>query len=425
MSRTTGSTYTLGLLLLIYVTNHIDRQIMTILVEPIKADLGVSDTQMGWLIGIAFAVFYTFAGIPIARYADRTNRSRLITIALLIWSGMTVACGFARSYLQLLIARIGVGIGEAGCTPPAHSMISDSFPLERRATALSVYQLGVPIGTLFGLGFGGYLAEEIGWQAAFFVVGAPGLLLAGLTFFTLAEPARGRFDGGARDDVESLPDTLRFMAGLPATRHMLIGSALHTLFLAGVGAFHSSYLLRVHGMSLSEAGVKLGLIAGVAGGISVFTAGWLADRLGLRDLRWHFWIPAIGAVISIPFSVLGYSTDDANLAVWAIAGATLFNHAYSGLGHAVLQALVRPRMRATMSAIALFAMNIVGFGLGPVVLGGLSELYGGGVAIRWALLTLVVFAAWATIHYLLGARTYVRDLEAKHGGAVLAASAPD
>ncbi len=408
-----GSRYTLGLLLLIYVMNHIDRQVMNILVEPVKADLGISDGQVGWLIGGAFALFYTFAGFPIARLADRGNRRSIIAVALLAWSAMTVASGLARNFWQLLAARIGVSVGEAGCTPPAHSMISDAFPPEQRATAISIYSLGVPIGTLFGLAFGGYLADELGWQAAFFAVGAPGLLLAVITRFTMTEPERGRFDQGADTNLPTLSEFLHFVGRNSSIRHMLAGSAVQTLFLAGAATFHGSFLIRVHGFSLTEAGLALGLIAGIAGGAAVMIAGALADRLGKSDLRWHWWIPALGALTSMPFSVAAYLVEDGRHAVALIAVATLGNHMYSGLGHAVLQGLVKPRMRAMTSATALFVMNLVGFGIGPVLLGAISDAFGGGTEVRFALVVLVGFLVWASLHYLLGARTYLRDLEAK------------
>ncbi len=410
--------FSLGFLLVVYVVNHVDRQVMNILVEPIKRDLALSDGQIGWLVGGTFALFYTVAGLPIARLADRGNRRNIIAVALLVWSAMTVACGFARSFVQLLLARIGVGVGEAGCTPPAHSMISDSFPPQKRATAISVYSLGVPIGTLLGLGFGGYLADELGWQSAFMVVGVPGVVLAAMAWLLLEEPPRGAFDARGDQEIEPLGAALRFMARLPAIRHMLVASSIQTLFLAGVAAFHSSYLVRVHDMTLTESGLWLGLVAGIAGGVSVFLSGVLADRLGRRDLRWHYWLPALGGVLSLPLSYLAYTANDGLTAVAWMAVATLGNHQYSALGHAVLQGLVRPRMRATMSATTLFAMNAVGFGIGPVVVGGLSDYYGGGVELRKALLTLIVFMLWAQVHYLMGARTYLRDLEAKDARAV-------
>ena len=396
-----------------YVVNHIDRQVMYILMEPVGGELGLSDTELGWLVGLAFAMFYTVAGIPIARFADRGNRRNIIAVALVIWSGMTVASGLARNYLQLLLARIGVGIGEAGCTPPAHSLISDYFPASHRATALSVYQLGVPIGTLFGLAAGGFLADELGWRVAFFVVGAPGVLLGLIVFLTLKEPVRGGFDPDADSEVESLGEVLRFMSGLPSLRHMLFATAYQTLALAAVGAWHAIFLSRVHGMSLSAAGLWLGLIAG-ASMVPVFLGGYFGDRLSRSDPRWYMWLPSIGAVLSLPFSVWAYLAGSAELALTMIAIATAGNHIYSAIGHAVMQSLVKPRMRAMMSAIALFAMNIVGYGVGPSLAGMVSDGFGGGENVRYALIAMVAFMVLAVVHYLLAARTFARDLEAKN-----------
>jgi predicted MFS family arabinose efflux permease len=405
--------YALGVLLCAYVVNHIDRQVMYILMEPVAEELSLSDTQMGWLVGLAFAAFYTVAGVPIARLADRSNRRNIIALALLVWSGMTVASGLARNYVQLLAARIGVGVGEAGCTPPAHSLISDYFPPHRRATAISIYQVGVPIGTLFGLGMGGYLADELGWRLAFYVVGVPGLVLALVVRFTLREPLRGQSDPGADAEMESLGSVLRFMSKLPSLRHMLLGTAYQTLALAAVGAWHAIFLSRVHGMSLTEAGLWLGGIAG-ASSVPVFLGGWLGDRMSQRDPRWYMWLPAIGAVVSLPFSVLAYLADEKLVALALIGCATVGNHIYSAIGHAVMQSLVKPRMRAMMSAIALFAMNIVGYGVGPSLAGWLSDLMGGGDGIRYALIAMVCFLILAAVHYVLGARTFARDLRAKN-----------
>ena len=209
---TQGASYTLGFLLVIYVVNHIDRQVMYILAESVKLDLDLSDGQLGFLMGGGFAIFYAFAGLPIARLADRGDRSLLISIALLIWSAMTVASGMATNFVQLLLARIGVGVGEAGCTPPAHSILSDTYPPERRSFALSVYQLGVPLGILFGFSAGGILTDELGWRTAFFVVGAPGVILAVIARMTLEEPARGRFDEGASNEVVDILQRMRELA---------------------------------------------------------------------------------------------------------------------------------------------------------------------------------------------------------------------
>jgi len=404
----------LWLLLIIYAVNHIDRQVMYILVEPVRRDLQLSDWQMGWIVGGGFALFYTFMGIPIGRIADRANRRNLIALALTLWSAFTIASGLARGFWQLMAARVGVGVGEAGCTPPAHSMISDLLPPERRASGLAFYQLGVPIGTLFGLSFGGVLADALDWRTAFFVVGAPGLLLAVVARRYLPEPPRGATEASADASAQSLREVLRFLRRVPSLRHSLIGNALQTLPLAAFASFNAAYLQRVYGLSLSEIGLSLGLIAGLVGGSSVYLSGRISDRLSGRDRRWVFWLPMWGALASVPFSVLCYLANGPVLALGSIALATAFNHLYSALGHAQVQSLAKPGMRATLSALMLFASNLVGFGLGPVLVGGLSDALGGGDQLRWALLILVAGMPWAAVHYALGARTYLRDLEAKN-----------
>jgi len=406
--------YTLGLLTLIYVVNHIDRQLMYILVEPVRIDLGLDDAQMGWIVGGGFALFYASMGIPIGRVADSTNRRNLIAFALGIWSFFTAVSGLARGFFTLFAARVGVGVGEAGCTPPAHSMISDLFPPERRGAALSTYSLGIPIGTLFGLAFGGYLADEVGWRNAFLLMGIPGIALALIVRFTLSEPTRGGQESGVDTTPQPLREVLHFMWGLKSLRHSLIGNSLQTLPLAAFGSFNAAYLQRVHGLSLTEIGLSLGLIAGCVGGVAVLSSGLLTDVLGRRDERWVFWLPMAGALISIPFSLFSYWTPVASLALGGIAVATLFNHLYSALGHVQLQSLVKPRMRSVMSAVALFAMNIVGFGLGPLVVGYLSNFYGGNDSLPLALMSCVIFMPWACVHYALAARTYREDLGAKN-----------
>lgn len=406
--------YALALLFVIYSVNHVDRQIMHILIEPVRLDLGLSDAQMGLLVGGAFALFYTFAGLPIARWADRGNRRNIISIALAVWSVMTVASGLARGFFTLLAARVGVGVGEAGCTPPAHSLISDFYPAKRRATALSIYAMGVPIGTLLGLAFGGILADQLGWRMAFFVVGVPGILLALLARLTLPEPSRGQSDVALDDSLQPLSEVLAFLWARPSIRHVLIAASLQTLTLAGWGAWQATFLVRVHGLSLTQAGIALGLIAGVAGGLGTFGGGWLSDRLSSRDSRWYLWLPAAGALASLPFSLVAFTTGSISLALGFFVVAALGNHVYSAVGHAVVQSLVKPRMRAVMSAVALFAMNLLGFGVGPWAVGVISARLGGGAALREAMLWVSIFMVWACVHYLLAARTYRRDLLAKH-----------
>jgi predicted MFS family arabinose efflux permease len=400
---------TLAMLVAVNVMSQLDRQIMSVLVEPIRKDLLLSDTEIGLLVGLAFAFFYTIAGFPIARLADRGNRRNLIVAALSLWSLMTAACGFARSYAELFLARVGVGVGEAGCAPPAQSILSDSFPPERRGRALATYQLGVPIGLLVGLSGGGYLADQMHWRDLFVLVGLPGLLLALIARFVVREPARG-----LSDSVEPVGTVLRFLTGMPAMRHHLLACSLHTLTLAATATFNFPFLVRVHGFSSTEAGLTIGLLTGVAGGLGTYAGGWLGDRFALRDPRWRIWWLAIGATLSIPFSVFGYLTEDVTLSVASLTIGVVGGYFYTGAGHAVAQSLAKPRMRAMTAATMLFAMNLFGYGVGPTLAGVISDAMGGEEALRYALAAMSLILLWATLHYLLAARTYEVDLKAQH-----------
>ena len=276
--------YALGVLVVVYTFNFIDRQILSILLEPIKQDLGLSDSALGMLTGFAFALFYATLGIPIARFADRSNRRNLIAWALAIWSAMTAVSGLAQNFWHLLLARIGVGVGEAGCSPPAHSMLADYFPTENRATALGIYSLGIPFGILFGFIAGGWLNEFFGWRVAFFIVGVPGLLLAILVRFTLREPPRGMAEGRVADEEQpTIMETFRFLWSKRAFRHMAVGGGLTAFVGYGVITWVPSFLIRSYGMSTGDVGTYLGLILGIPGGIGIALGGYLADRYGARD----------------------------------------------------------------------------------------------------------------------------------------------
>ena len=247
--------YALGILVLVFTSSHVDRQIMGILLEPIKHDLGASDTQMGFLIGLTFALFYATLGMPIAMLADRGNRRNIIALAITIWSGMTAVCGFAQSFLQLVVARIGVGIGEAGSSPPSHSMISDMFPLKQRGTAMGIYAIGVNLGLLIAYLAGGWMSENWGWRTTFIVVGLPGLAIALLVRFTVAEPERGgsdQLDGLAPKAQAPAPPFLsvvKYMWSTPATRHAVFGSSLAGFVGYGMVLWLPAFFVRSHGLS--------------------------------------------------------------------------------------------------------------------------------------------------------------------------------
>lgn len=411
--------YALSLFLLVYVINFVDRQIFGILIEPIRLEIDLSDTQLGLLGGIAFAIFYTFAGIPIARWADVGVRKNIVALALVIWSVMTMFTSTAKGFGTLLIARVGVGIGEAGCSPPIHSLISDMYPEEERATALSTYALGIPIGAAIGTLVGGWIGEYFGWRMAFMVVGLPGIIVAIVVFFTVREPPRGHSEPDhvqVQKDLVPLADTLRFLWSLRAFRHLSFAGALHAFVGYGVGLFIPAFFMRVHGFGLAETSTYLFLI-GLTGIIGTYLGGYLGDRMGKKDKRWYMGIPGIATIISVPFAVLFYTTGDPMLAiVLAIPGAIL-GPMYLGPTFAMTQTLVPPAMRSTASAILLFVLNLIGLGLGPVFAGFLSDTLRPGYgeeSIRYSLLILAVAGnIWSALHYYLASRTLREDLVAK------------
>lgn len=398
----------LVILVVVNVMSQLDRQVMNVLLPPVQADLGLSDKQAGLLVGLAFAVCYSFAGLPLARFADRSSRTNLITVALAVWSAMTAACGLARSFLELFVARIGVGFGEAGCSPAAHSLLSDHFPPTHRGRALSTYQLGVPIGILIGSILGGTLSDHLSWRAVFFTFGAPGLALAIWTRFVLVEPPRSH--AGQADEVEPLAAVLAFFARCPAMRQNLIAATLHTLAVGAQVAFNFTFLTRVHHLSGTEAGIVTGLLTGIFGGIGTYLGGWLGDRFGARDPRWYLWWLAIGGLVSIPFSVLAYLVPSTPVAIGALSISVVGSYLYTGACHVIAQSLARPRMRALTAAIMLFSMNLLGYGLGAPIAGVISDALGGEEAIRYALALMNGILAWACLHYWLASRTYREDL---------------
>jgi predicted MFS family arabinose efflux permease len=413
--------YALFVLLLVYVMNFIDRQILSILAEDIKREIDLSDTALGFLSGIAFALFYTFAGLPIARWADTGSRRTIVALSLFIWSGMTALTGFAQGFAQLVAARVGVGIGEAGGSPPSHSLISDLFPPERRATALAIYSLGIPIGGALGAILGGFLGQKYGWRVAFMAVGVPGAILSLVVRLTLREPPRGAFDAPravTSQSPESAREVLRFMMRLPSFVHMAFGASLHAFYGYGAAYFVPVFLIRVHHMNKLEVGSWLGLIALTTGVIGISLGGAISDRLAERDARWYMRVPAIASTLAIPFAVIFYLWPDPRTAILLSVPGTLLGGVYLGPTFAMTQTLVKPHMRALASAILLFIINLIGLGGGPLAVGIVSDYLKptyGDESVRYALLWIVTLgAAWATLHYLFAARTLQQDLEAKH-----------
>jgi MFS family permease len=398
--------YALWVLLIIYTLNFLDRQVVNILAEPIKRDLGLADWQLGMMTGLAFAIFYTVLGIPIARLAETKNRPFIIGASVAAWSAFTVLCGFTQNFWQLILARIGVGVGEAGCTPPAHSLITDYVPREKRAGAIAFYSIGTPLGTLAGMAMGGLVADAYGWRVAFMVAGAPGVIFALIAAFTLVEPRRQL----AADIAARAASKISFGAALAvlATKKTFWLVALAASIKAFVGYGHApftaSFFFRVHGPEVAELaarfglksagflGLALGLIGGTAGVIGAWFGGILADRLGAKDLRAYVIVPAIASLITIPFYILAVSVGSPMAAICILTVPVLLGTLWYGPVYATAQSIVDPHMRATASAVLLLIINLIGLGLGPVAVGLLSDVLAGPVGlgeaqgVRWALI---------------------------------------
>lgn len=382
---------TLWVLLVVYIFNFLDRQIVNILAEPIKRDLGLSDTQIGLMTGIAFAAFYTFLGIPIARYADKpsTNRVRLISVALVIWSGMTALCGMAQNFVQLLLARIGVGVGEAGCTPAAHSLIADLAPPEKRASAISFYSLGIPIGSLLGMLIGGLVADAYGWRTAFLVAGLPGILLAVVVMIVLRDPRfAAQMQAATPKPAISTSEALKEIMKSRAFVLMAVAGAAAAFLSYGKATWTTIFFQRTHELSPGEVGFWFGIGGGIAGIAGTWAGGYLADRFGKENRRHVLTAPAIGMVIAIPIAIWSYWVEQWWVSLILIMVPTLLNALYVGPAYSCAQGLVPLRARAMAAAVLLFAQNLIGLGLGPLFFGMLSDGFrpmAGEDSVRWVL----------------------------------------
>jgi MFS family permease len=383
-------------LLLVYILNFLDRQIINILAEPIKGELGLSDTQLGLLAGPAFAVFYAVLGIPIARYADnaKTNRVWLISICLAVWSAMTAICGFAQNFLQLALARIGVGVGEAGCTPAAHSLIADSVPPEKRSSAIAFFGLGIPIGGLLGLIIGGVVNDQYGWRIALMLVGAPGILLAFLLPLLIRDPRRcadsahfNTADSPVKAKL-SIKDAVGEVFASKAYLYVFIAASFTAFLSYGKGLWTISFFIRSHGLSTTEAGLAMAVALGISGIIGTWLGGKMADVFGKRDKRHILTLPAIGMAIAAPILFAGYWAEDWRIAVALLILPTILNSAYYGPAYGCVQGLVRPEARAIAASLVVFGQNLIGLGMGPLLFGVLSDWLqpmAGDESVRWVL----------------------------------------
>ncbi|HKA54454.1 MAG TPA: MFS transporter, partial [Candidatus Binatia bacterium] len=407
--------YVLGVLFLVTIFNFIDRQILAILLQPIKEDLKISDTALGFLTGFAFAAFYTFAGLPLARVADRWVRRSLIALSLAAWSVMTAASGLARGFTDLALARIGVGIGEAGGSPPAQSLLSDYFPPEKRATALSLFACGVYIGVGLGFWLGGWINDAFGWRAAFFVVGLPGVVMALVVRFTVREPPRGLSERHLADvRLYSMRETWRFFAGLTAGRRVSLAAASQAFAAYGFGTWLPAFFVRIHHITPGELGLWISWIVAVGGGLGTFAGGWIADRWARREPRARAYVAMIGVLLALPFNVAALLLPDWRVALLCGLPANVFGTLWLGPSAAIIQDLVPPTMRSMAAAVYLFIVTIIGMGAGPQVVGILNDWIGTPDAVRYSLLyTVVVMTFSAAVLFWLTGKTLVQDLEAK------------
>jgi MFS family permease len=399
-------TLTLGLLTLTYFFSYMDRQILAILLELIKADLKLSDTQLGLLTGLAFAVFYAGLGIPVARLADRSNRRNIIAVSLALWSAMTVVCGLAQNFVQLLLARIGVGIGEAGSSPPSHSIIADLYPVEKRASAMAIYTLGVVLGGGFGTLIGSQLAAAYGWRIAIMAIGAPGILLAVIVWLFVVEPKRGLSDAGRVADAGSMPSIASVFGDIwrnAAARNLVVAVTLTSLIGYALTSWGLSYLQRSLDFTVRQAGL-FGLVAALVGTVSGVAGGRLADWAAKRwGIHAQSWMVALLKVAALPFTLLFFLTDTPMVAIIAFGFQYLFASSYLGPTFAMLQGLAPLRMRAMWAAITLLVINLIGLGLGPFLIGVFSDLLkpltGDQQSLRWALVVMASATPWAIFHY--------------------------
>ncbi len=398
--------YVLGVLFLVGVFALVDRQIFGMLIEPLKQEFDVSDTWLGLASGLSFALFYGAAGLPIARLADRGSRRGILAAGLGVWSALTLASGFATSFVQLVVARLAIGVGEAAGTPTAHALIADYFPPERRARALSVYSAGASVGVILAYLIGGFIQEIWGWRGVFLALGAPGIALAFLVRATVREPRRGRFETKPVTPL-STREALRRLLAQPAYRFVLASFALHSLAHSAASMWNPSYLARVHGMAPREIGTLLALGSASFAALGVITGGIVTDRLAAADRRWLLRLPGFASLAYAPLSLLFLFAPNRDLALVGLASsAFLSGIAIPGM-HAATQELAEPASRATASALNLLILTLVGSGLGPTLVGIANDLLAGSLgdgAVRWSLALAAMVNAGSGTQALLGAR---------------------
>lgn len=411
----------LAVLLVVYVLNYLDRQLVSILAEPIKKDLGLTDTQLGLVTGLMFALFYTIFGVPVAWMADRTRRVGIVAVACGLWSLFTGACGLAGGFVQLALARIGVGVGEAGGVPPSYAILSDYFGPKRRGLAMGLYSLGIPLGTFLGGAYGAWATGRFGWRGAFIGLAVPGLVVAVLVALLVREPARGGLDDAAGRAEAGLPLLASIGQFLRSATLVLVtlGCALSAVVGYSLQTWSPAFLMRVQGASLHEVGTYYSPLIGLAVAVGIFGSGWAVDRLGARSLRAYPLVPAAAFVLAFPLYIAAVNAPNWRLSVLLLAIPQGLTFTYLAPAVAVVQNLVPPARRSTASALLLFVLNLFAVGCGPLYVGAVSDWakpHYGAESLRIALYALIPF-------FLLGVGcNYAASVAMKRRGAASSAA---
>jgi len=406
--------WALIVLALIYGVNYLDRQVLAIVLEPIGREFQVSDAALGLLAGPTFALFYATLGLPLAWLADRRNRVSVIAASAALFGFMTLLCGMAAHFWSLALARVGTAVGEAGTGPSSQSVIADLYAPEHRAGAQSVYAMGVNAGLMVAFFGGGWIAQHYGWRSAFLAAGAPALLLAVVARLTLTEPPRGQSEHAREPaDVPTTGQVVRFLNSQRAYRYIVLGTSMSAFSGYGVTAFLPAFLVRSHSMSLAAVGFWFALILGIGGGIATVASGVTVDRLARRDTRWNLRLPAYCALVSLPFWPVFLLAHNTTLAIYAAIVPLALSATWMGPCVAMIQGLAPLRMRVQAAAIQLFIGNAIGLGLGPQIVGLVSDFlrpHVGMDSLRYALFVCVLAQAASIVCYSVAARTIKGDL---------------
>lgn len=417
-----GAWFVLAVLWFVYVLNFLDRQLLSILAKPIQDELGVTDGQLGLISGLYFALFYCILAIPVGWLADRTNRVRVLAFACGLWSAATAACGMASTYPQLVLARMTVGVGEAGGVPPSYAIISDYFPPSLRGRALGLFNMGPPVGQALGVAFGASIAAAYSWRDAFISIGVVGIITAVFVFLFVREPVRGAADpapaapvAGDAPEAPGFWATCRMFFARPVLFLVSLASGITQIVTYAILTFATLFLMREKGMTLQEIAIWYALLVGIGAGVGIYVSGWLLDRLAPRSKKAYAFIPAVGLTLAIPFFIGFVWAPTWPLALAFLIVPMCLNYFYLSPAVALVQAEVRPTQRVLSGALLLLVMNLIGLGLGPTYLGAMSDWFRPDHpdnSLQLALYTLVPFYVVAVLLFLLLARAIGREEKA-------------